>query len=361
MKPKVYFASVRTEESLITHLGKMFDLAFPNLLKKDDLTAIKIHFGEFGSHAFIRPVFVRQIVEKIKENNSKPFISDTNTLYKGHRQNSVDHLNNAIANGFGYACTQAPLIIADGLWGRDYKNVKVDLKHFKEVKIGNAFVQADSMVVMSHMTGHLASGFGCAIKNVAMGCSSRAGKQQQHDSSKPKVNPKQCISCGKCVANCPVDAIAMNEKALIDQNKCIGCAECVTVCPTQAIAIMWGGMGKKEMQEMMCEYAYGATKGKRVGYINFLMNITPACDCWPVSNAYFVHDIGILASSDLLAIDKASIDLVQKSAGNPNSKLKNPKTNDKFKDLWGIDVMQHFSYGKKIGLGSMDYELVNVN
>jgi len=350
---KVYFARIKNKEQLRDDLGKLFDLAFKGIIKKGDSTALKVHFGELGNTTFVKPFYVGKIIEKIKEAGAKPFLTDTNTLYKGHRHNSEEHMKNAMSNGFNTLNT--PIRIADQV-----KEIEVDLKFFKKVKIAKQISEADSIIVSSHMTGHLAVGFGCALKNISMGCASRAGKQQMHSGSKPKVNQDKCIACKKCAGVCPENCIAINDKAFIDQNKCIGCDECVTVCPTDAIAIMWGELGSSDTQERVAEYAYGAVKGKRVGYISFLIDITPDCDCFGQSDKPFVEDIGILASLDPVAIDKAGFDLVNKAKGVKGTRLKDITAKDKFKDIHGIDSTHIFKYAEKIGLGKKDYELIEI-
>lgn len=369
MGSKVYFANLRARshnESKMVKVQRLFDRAgFGNLLSKNDLTAIKIHFGEKGNDSYINPVFVRQVVDKIKTIGAKPFVTDTNTLYSGSRSNAVDHMVTAIEHGFNYSVIGAPIMIADGLISKNSIEVEINKKHFNKVKIAGDVYQSDSMIVMSHFKGHENAGFGGSIKNIAMGCAPAAGKQQQHSTIKPVVNREECISCGKCVRICPVSSIVFKEKkADINHGVCIGCGECITVCPVKAIAPNWD----TEMIpfiERMTEYAYGAVKNKesKVGYINFLMNITPDCDCVPWSDAPIVPDIGILASTDPVAIDKASYDLINKQVGLENSHLNcnHGAGMDKFKGIWhNVDGYRQITYGKEIGLGNDEYELIEI-
>ncbi len=361
MKPEVFFLDIKTSCSLIKKLGSVFDQAFPNVIKDRDFTAVKLSFGELGSHGFVRPTFIREVIKKIKENGGRPFLTDSNTLYSGHRHNSVDHIENAIAHGFSFATVNAPIIIADGLLGHNFKEIKIDQKHFKTVKIGAEIVEADAIISVSHMTGHMCTGFGATLKNLGMGAASRAGKQQQHTGTKPKVNPTNCIACKKCGAVCPEDAFNYESgKAEIDYGKCVGCDECVTVCPTGAISINWADDQEFGIQERMAEYTLGVLKNKRAGFITFLTDITPDCDCFPQSDEPIVRNLGILVSTDPVAIDKAAFDLVQKEMGNVHSRLGKDQCDDKFKEIHGVDSSKIFDYAEKIGLGKKDYELVEV-
>lgn len=366
MKSKVYFASVHShgkQASLLYKIQKLYEaIGFDKLVEKDDIVAIKVHFGEKGNTAHVNPTFVRQIVDKIREKGGKPFLTDTNTLYNGARANAVDHLETAIYNGFAYSVVNAPIIIADGIYSKNSVEVEIDKKHFKRVKIAKEIESMSKMFVVSHFKGHEMAGFGGAIKNLAMGCAPAAGKQQQHSVVSPKVSGS-CVGCEHCRDYCPVDAITVDGKAAISES-CIGCGECISICPIRAIKPQWD-TEVPEFLERMVEYAYGAVKNKmnNVGYINILMNITPLCDCVGFSGAYIVPDIGILASTDPVAIDQASYDLVNAQAGNQNSSLKSnfDKGQDKFKGLYhNVDGEIQLSYGEEIGLGNRDYELIKL-
>lgn len=369
MKSKVYFYNMRAgkaAESISKKVSMLFNKAkFKDIITEDKLTAIKIHFGEKGNNAFINPIYVRQIVDMIKKHGGKPFLTDSNTLYKGSRSNGVDHMVTAIENGFAYAVVNAPIIISDGIYSKDSVDVSINKKHFDTVKISSNIYRADSMVVMSHFKGHETAGFGGAIKNLAMGCAPAAGKQQQHSTSKPVVG-KDCKACQMCLKNCPTDAITMVDgTAYINAEKCIGCGECVSMCTYNVIRPKWG----TEMDafiERMTEYAYGAWKTKegKIGFINFVMNVTPLCDCVPWSDAPIVPDIGILASCDPVAIDQASYDLVNQQEGNPHSKIGDCERGlksgeDKFKAMHPKTKGElQLIYGEELGLGSRDYELI---
>jgi uncharacterized protein len=251
------------------------------------------------------------------------------------------------------------------LKSQNVTEVEIGLKKFKSVKIGSDIVSADSMIVMSHFKGHIVAGFGGAIKNLAMGCAPAAGKKDQHFRTSPHIIEEKCIGCGKCVEICPVGASSLvGEVSMIDPNICISCGQCMEACPKGAVDLNWED-DIPEFLECVTEYAFGAVKGKenRVGYINFLLKITPDCDCVPWSDAPIVPDIGILASKDPVSLDQASYDLVNKQKGLSNSSLhsNHEKGADKFRGIWPrVDGTHQLKYGEEIGLGSRDYELVKI-
>ncbi len=367
MASKVYFSDFRSRssrENKINKIRKIFKAGgFDKIINEKDLTAVKLHFGERGNDSYINPVFIRQIVDKVKQSGAKPFLTDTNTLYLGSRHNSVDHLQTAIEHGFDYAVTGAPVVIADGILGDNGTDVEVNLKHFKSVKIAGDIERSNSMVVMSHFKGHGMSGFGGAVKNLAMGCATALGKIEQHECAKPVVTGA-CTACGKCISICPEDAMSIiDQKSVIDYDRCIGCNFCLEACPDSVIGLDFENI--PAFIEKMAEYAYGAVKNKqnKVCYINFLMNITPDCDCVPWSDAPIVPDIGILASYDPVAIDAASADLINEQCGFKNSLLHHnfDSGEDKFKGVYEkIDGTVQLKYGEEIGLGSRDYELIKI-
>lgn len=278
----------------------------------------------------------------------------------------MDHLVTAIENGFAYSVVGAPVIIADGLFSKNVMDVEIKKKNFNTVKIAGEIYNSNAMVVLSHCKGHELAGFGGAIKNLAMGCATAAGKQMQHSDVKPEVNSEKCIGCGICVNWCPKDAISMNKerKAEIDLEECFGCGECTTACNQRAIKVQWKS-NTDVFLEKMAEYAYGAVKNKKnkVGYINFVMNVTPLCDCVPWSDAPIVRDIGVLASLDPVAIDKACYDLINSEMPLPNSRVsKDIKPGqDKFKHMHkNVNASYIFSYAEEIGLGTKEYDLIEV-
>ncbi len=373
MVSKVYFTDMRTssnKDSVPKKLRRLYNQAgFSSLFNTDELVAVKLHLGERGNLAFIHPALVRQVVEKIKENGGKPFLTDTNTLYTGSRANSVDHLETAVENGFSYATVNAPIIIADGLHGKNFVEVQIQQKHFDSVKIGSDIFNSPSMLVLSHFKGHIATGFGGALKNLGMGCSNRGGKQMMHSLLKPKLEQENCVSCGVCKKWCPAaDAISFdeNKKAVIDYDACVGCGECTASCLYGAIKIQWKSE-TSQLQERMVEFALGAVSSKskgKIGFINFVMNVAPDCDCHSWNDAPIVPDVGIIASMDPVALDQASLDLVNRQTGLVGTKLNSNFSagQDKFSGIRrDIDHTVQLSYAEEIGLGTRMYELIEIN
>ncbi len=354
MSSTVYFADAHSrshEESKLVKVAHLCEaLNLKKIIKKKDLTAIKLHFGEYGNDTHLNPTLVRQVVDKVTEAGGKPFLTDSTTLYSGTRHNAVDHLNTAYAHGFVPSVVHAPVILADGLYGENDVPVRINCKHFKEVYIAKEIRRAPAMIVLSHFKGHEMAGFGGAIKNLAMGGASVRGKRDQHGTH-VTISEQDCVGCAKCVRVCPQHALSMhNKKSSVNIEKCIGCFECITVCPQKAISIDWA----TEMEpfvERLTEYAYGVVKGraKNICYINFVLNVTPDCDCVPWSDMPMIPDIGILASTDPVALDQACFDLITKSAGGGK---------DLFSERWPHTRGQvQLVYGEAIGLGSRAYEL----
>jgi uncharacterized Fe-S center protein len=368
MKSEVYFANLRAysdQESTTAKVQRLFERAgFSDAIHKDDKTAIKLHFGERGNDGYISPVYVRQVVEKVKACGGNPFLTDTNTLYLGSRSNAVDHITTAVLHGFDFAVTGAPIIIADGLSGKNVVQVTINKKHFKTVTIAGDIARAESMIVLSHFKGHIVSGFGGAIKNLAMGCSPPEGKRAQHN-ARPFAIQERCQGCGTCAEVCPTIAIKIeHSKSVIDRDLCIGCFDCMHACPEDAIDIDWETEIPLFMERMV-GHAYGAVKSKdkKVGYMNFLIRITPDCDCFPFSDTPIVPDIGILASKDPVAIDAASYDLVNQQTGFTDSLLTthHHKGKDKFKGVHAqTDGYRQLEYAEEIGIGSTEYDLIAI-
>jgi uncharacterized Fe-S center protein len=233
MPSVVYFIDMKAKykENFVDKLGKLLEIAgIDQTVKKRGLTAVKLHFGEIGNTAYIRPVFIRKIIECVREIGGVPFLTDANTLYAGNRSDAPHHLVTAIQNGFAYSVVDAPVVIADGLRGKSETAVSINKKHFKRAYIGTEIVQSDSLISVAHFKGHEFSGFAGTLKNVGMGCASRKGKMAQHADVAPKVKAKNCVGCGECVAHCPAKAIALVEnKAQINDDKCIGCGECAFI------------------------------------------------------------------------------------------------------------------------------------
>jgi hypothetical protein len=364
----VYFAGIRArtpEDNKQNKIKRLFDAAgLAQVIRKGDLVAIKVHFGEQGNDSYVNPILVRPISEKVRSIGAKPFLTDTNTLYGGGRANAIDHLQTAEEHGFCRTVAGAPAIIADGLQGDFYSEIKVPGKHFQTVKIAGEIAFADSMIVVSHFKAHLPAGFGGAIKNLGMGCAPPLGKADQH-STRPIFNADLCSGCRACMDNCPKHAITVTKRiSAINYDLCTGCGKCLRLCPSHALDFDWF-VEVPPFMERMTEYALGAVVGKegRVGFFNFLINITPDCDCVPWSDASIVPDIGILASTDPVAIDQASYDLVNRQTGLANSALQTNHEGgrDKFQGVWESTRGNiQMDYGEKIGLGKREYKLIEI-
>lgn len=364
---KVYFTPVRTamKRSLVARAGALLERAgLREAVAEGDLVAVKLHFGEAGNTGFVHPVFVREVVQRVKAAGGKPFLTDANTLYRGERANAVDHISCALHNGFAYATVEAPIVIADGLDGRDAVEVPVQGRHFDSVRIGSAAVHADAMVVVTHVKGHEAAGFGGALKNVGMGLGCRSAKQRMHADFRPEVDAATCRSCGRCVRWCPVGAIVLgpDRVAAVDYALCYGCGECVAACPYGAIATQWKTT-PEALQEKIVEHAAGALSGKqgKAVYLSFVTNVSPDCDCWHFSDASVVPDIGVLASDDIVAIDQAAYDLVTAAPGLPGTRgAELAEGEDKFTRITGVDGTHAMRYAEMLGLGTREYELVTL-
>jgi hypothetical protein len=370
MKSNVYFIDLRAthKENLVTKLERLIHTAgLSETIKERDLVAVKLHFGEFGNTAFIRPVFIRRIVDSIKNIGGIPFLTDANTLYAGTRSDSPHHLATAIQNGFAYSVVGAPLIIADGLRGKSETSVTINQKRYKRVYIGTDIVEADALISVAHFKGHELSGFGGTIKNVGMGCASRKGKLAQHSTVAPKVVKKKCVACGECISHCSQHALSLNEdeeNAVLDPKKCIGCGECILICPESAIEIEWD-QAIPVFLENMVEYTMGVLRGKenKTLFVNFITDVSPACDCYPMNDAPIVRNIGIVASKDPIAIDQASVDLVNQEEALPESCLttNTKRGEDKFKGIYPkVDWTIQLDYAERLRVGSRDYSLIKI-
>jgi len=342
---KVYFSPIEnclnTDEICIraTKLFEMF-LQSEQILLEENIP-IKVHFGEKGNQTFVRPENFEGIIDTILNRNSNPYYIETNVLYQGQRMRREDHIKLAKEHGFD----NIPIVIADGEYGNDFIEVEINQKHFETCKLGKAFETVDQMIVISHFKGHMLAGFGGAIKQLSMGCASRGGKLAMHANQIPRISSRKCTACGICSDKCPVDAIAISEKAVIDEKTCIGCASCIAVCPEEAISNAWLPLEKHSFEEYLAEYALAAHKRRKNLYITFAINITHGCDCESQVMRPIVQDLGIFASSDPIAIDKACLDMLDKREGR--------KVFEKGR--------RALKYGEKIGLGSLHYELIAID
>jgi uncharacterized Fe-S center protein len=369
MSATVYLADLRAgnRENLFTKLVRLLDQAgIAQIVGRDELTAIKIHFGEKGGHAYIRPVFIRRIVDRIKQLGGKPFLTDSCTLYPGERKEAVSALCCGIENGFAYAVAGAPLIMCDGLRGHSSRRVPVAGDIFETADIGLEILEADVLIAVSHFKCHELTGFGGALKNLGMGCSSRQGKMEQHSTVAPQIAEKTCTGCGVCLRTCAHQAITVAKgKARIDSQRCTGCGRCISVCEAQAIRIQWNEESTLVMKKM-AEYAKGALTGKngKTLFINFVTQVSPSCDCYGHSDAAIVPDLGILVSTDPVALDQACADLVNQAQGLPDTALASGHEpgGDKFRGVHpDIDWTITLDHAEKIGIGTRRYTLTRLH
>lgn len=369
MASKVFFTNMRTRpgNNMLDKLSRvMVEAGIGDLDLKNKMVALKIHFGEPGNLAYVRPKYVASIVEKVTDLGGKPFLTDCNTLYYGSRANAVDHLKAAMENGFNRIAVGCDVIIADGLTGTDAKEIEINQKHVKQAKIGAVIADADVIISINHFKGHEQTGFAGALKNLGMGCGSRKGKLEMHSTSKPKMRQENCVACGMCIKNCPEKAITYNEKrkAQIDYDKCIGCGQCVASCHYGAARAVYDE-AIDILNEKIAEYTLAVLKGKQHFHINFMTNISPDCDCGSHNDQAIVPDIGIAASSDPVALDRACVDLV-----NAAPEIVGSVIGDKGKLNAGEDKFVHvhpdvhwkdcLNHAENINIGSQDYQLITV-
>jgi len=355
-KSRVYFAPADGGEpaEALSAKAKSVYLAtgFNDRIAEGDFAALKIHFGEVGNTGYIKPAWLSGLIWEIRQKTSHAFLTDSNTLYVGHRSNSIDHLRLAWSHGFTPEATGLPIVIADGLIGRDKQEPRSAQSRTASSKIASAILDADALVGLAHVTGHVQTGLGAAIKNIGMGCASRAGKLDQHSVTHPRVNAKQCRNCSVCMSFCPEAAILQAEgHVVIDPAKCIGCGECLVVCKFGAIKMKWDEDSLR-LQEKMAEYAKRVLdhfKGRAV-FASFLVHVTKDCDCMAKNQKPIVPDIGILASLDPVAIDQATADLLAAAGGG----------RDPLRAGYDLDWSGQLAHGQRIGLGTRRYVLTEV-
>jgi len=354
MSEPVYFIKVvHSEEDLIISKKIQELILKQNLLsfiEPRDFVAIKTHFGEAGTQGYVRPLHFKMLGKLLKDIGAFPFLTETSTLYRGRRSNAIDHIQLAIEHGFSVQETGLPIIMSDGLLGDDEVEININARIYQKVGIAKLLEKSQSMVLVSHFTGHMLSGFGAALKNLGMGCASRKGKLIQHSTAKPSIKTSKCTGCGECVRWCPADAISVVDGiARIDRNSCIGCGECLATCRFDAVGYNWLET-HENLQKKMVEHALGVMKSKRekIICINFLTRITKDCDCMKGYNR-IVPDIGVLLSHDPVAVDAASVDLIESTAGKKWSQL-----------TFDIPNRVQIEYAAEIGLGNPDYQLLEM-
>lgn len=355
MNSQVYFipASRRDEARMISKKIEKVYLSFglDEKIDKDDFVALKLHFGEKDNTGYIKPVWLENLVHRLRQRTRRAFFTDTNTLYVGHRSNAIDHVQLAAQHGFHLEKSGLPVHIADGLIGEDDEEIEVNLRRIKTAKIAAGILHADWLLCLSHLTGHVQTGVGGAIKNLGMGCASRAGKLEQHAETNPRISAKHCKNCGICLDYCPAGAIVQQDgAAVILDDKCIGCGECLVVCKVGAVKMRWGGDARR-LQEKMAEYAFAVWRhfGGQIGFLNVLFQVTKDCDCMAGDQPAVVEDIGLLGSLDPVALDKAAVDLVLKRG-----------RKDVFRKGYDVDWSIQLKHAAAIGLGSLEYDLIEI-
>ena len=368
MEPaKVYFSDLRTDEvSTLEKLHRLMKAAgFEQIDFKDKYVAIKLHFGEPGNMAYLRPNWARVVCDYVRELGGKPFLTDCNTLYVGGRANALDHLDSAMRNGYTPMTTGAQCIIADGLKGDDYDLVPIrGGKYLRAAKIGRAIMDADIFISLTHAKGHVSAGFGGALKNIGMGCGSRAGKMAMHADGKPYVETDLCVGCGDCAKICAHNGPQIaDKKCRIDQNNCVGCGRCIAVCPKDAIHPTFQA-SVRLLNCKIAEYAKAVLDGRPSYCINIVRDVSPNCDCHPENDVPIVPDVGMFASADPVALDLACAEAINRQPVLPNSAitdLKHEHDCDRFHaahdNTHWQDLIEH---GKKLGIGQDTYELVTI-
>ena len=358
MGSKVYFikASTNDGEQVISQKArKLFKAGgFAGCFKENDFTAVKVHVGEGGNNTHISAACIKGLVDELLVLKTKPFVTDTTTLYVGRRHNAIDHAALAAEHSFSLDGLGIPFIVPDGLFGTTEIPVEINGEIDKKVFIASGIVQCQSLLSVAHFTGHPAACAAGTLKTLGMGCASKRGKMKQHAALNLSIG-NDCTRCGVCFEHCPADAITLDDiKAHIDQDKCIGCAECMAMCRFGAVKCNWGPECEV-LQKSIAEHALGVLKGKKnkAAFFNFLLSVTKDCDCFSTPDMdTIVDDIGIVASTDPVAVDKAALDLVENESGR---KLAELLENDK------LDPRYQIEHAERIGLGSSSYELIEVN
>ena len=364
---KVYYSDLSAKPglNLLQKLKRLMYAAGINQIDfENKYTAIKLHFGEPGNLAFLRPNYAEAVASVVKELGGKPFLTDCNTLYVGGRKNALDHIDSAYKNGFVPYATGCHILIGDGLKGTDEVCVPVEGgKYVQEAKIGRAVMDADVFISLNHFKGHECTGFGGALKNIGMGCGSRAGKMEMHSAGKPYAETDACIGCGKCLAICAHDAPQIKDgKCTIDHDKCVGCGRCIGICPTDAIQASMDE-ANDILNYKIAEYTKAVLDGRPHFHISLVIDISPNCDCHSENDAPIVPDVGMFASFDPVALDVACADAVNAMPPIENSQLGHmPHVHgDHFTDSapttnWRACV----EHAESLGIGTQSYELIKV-
>ena len=372
-KAKVYFTDFRTKangDGLPTKLKKLINKAgLADLDLDGKFVAIKMHFGEMGNISYLRPNYARAVVDVIKELGGKPFLTDCNTLYPGSRKNALEHLYCAWENGFTPLTVGCPILIGDGLKGTDEVEIPVaGGEYVEKAKIGRAVMDADVFISLNHFKGHENAGFGGAIKNIGMGCGSRAGKCEQHISGQPTINEDLCRGCKKCMALCANDGLIFDEttkKMSVDKDHCLGCGRCIGACNFDAISFE-DFHAPRLLNCKMAEYAKAVLDGRPHFHISLVVDVSPNCDCHCENDAPILPNIGMFVSKDPLALDQACVDACMAATPMPGSQLYDRMQRPDFHDHHDhfknstpeSEWKSCLEHAEKIGLGTREYDLI---
>ena len=369
MASKVYFADLRADyhENLQQKLTRLMKTAGMGEIDfNEKFVAIKLHFGEPGNLAYLRPNWAKTVADFVKERGGKPFLTDCNTLYVGGRKNALDHMDSAMLNGFNPMTTGCQIIIADGLKGSDEVEVPVaGGEYVKNAKIGRAVMDADVFISLAHFKGHETAGFGGCLKNIGMGCGSRAGKMEQHNAGKPHVAQEKCIGCGQCRKICAHGApIIEDRKAHIDHDRCVGCGRCIAVCPKDAVQINWDE-STTNLNYKIAEYTKAVVDGRPCFHISLVVDVSPNCDCHSENDMAIVPNVGMFASFDPVALDMACVDAVNAQTPLRGSAADgahgHEHEHDHFQRIHpDTNWRSCLEHGEKIGIGSRQYELIKI-
>lgn len=373
-KSTVYFTDFRTKI-----YGEPIPQKFKRLIKTAGIgnidfdgkfVAIKMHFGELGNLSFLRPNYAKALVDVVKELGGKPFLTDCNTMYPGFRKNALEHLYCAWENGFTPLTVGCPIIIADGLKGTDDIDVPVaGGEYIKNAHIGRAIMDADIFISLSHFKGHEETGFGGAIKNIGMGCGSRAGKKDQHSGGKAHIDPVLCRGCRKCQKECANGGLVFDEdrrKMTISEN-CVGCGRCLGACNFDAISFA-DSFANEMLGRRMAEYTKAVIDGRPNFHISLIVDVSPNCDCHSENDAPIIPNIGMLASFDPLALDQACVDLCNAATPFKNGQIGDNMAKPDFVNYYDTfknsrpttNYKECLEHAEKIGVGTRAYELVTL-
>lgn len=362
-RSKVYFTTFHTtlQENLQQKLSRLLLTAGIDQIDfQNKFVAIKLHFGEPGNLAYLRPNYARTVVDLVKQLGGRPFLTDCNTLYPGGRKNALEHLESAYQNGFNPYNLGCHLLIGDGLKGTDDIEVPVDGSYVKAAKIGRALMDADIVISLTHFKGHEAAGFGGAIKNIGMGGGSRAGKMEMHSAGKPFIHEDRCVGCGACRKACAHDAPVPKGKIMfIDHEKCVGCGRCIGQCPVDAIDAA-NDESNTILNCKMAEYTKAVLQDRPHFHISLVADVSPFCDCYGVNDVPIIPDVGMFASFDPVALDRACADACNKMPRNANA-YRGTEQGELFASTHpGTDWEAQLRHGEKIGLGTERYELIQI-